>query len=89
VDLPGSDIGGSDRGQRKAVKKLLRFAAKEDLDFVIWFVPRDYDALWAKMSDAFPAWAVAWRDCGLADENGRERPALRLWRKRLKKTLRD
>lgn len=88
VDLPGTDIKGSRRGQAKALRKLLKFAAKNDLDFVIWFVSRDYDALWEKMSDAFPEWAVAWRDCGLADGDGRERPALRLWRKRLRRPAR-
>jgi hypothetical protein len=85
---PAREIRGSARGQARVVKKLLRFARKRDLAFVIWFVSRDYDALWEKISADADEWGKLWRDCGLRDEAGRERRSLRVWRKQFRRPLR-
>lgn len=49
-----------------------------DAEFVAWFVPRDYDALYEQLDDmglASPAWLI-WRDNGLWEGAGNPRPAL-------------
>ena len=48
---------------------------------MISFLHRDYDRLWEKIKDQSPEVFMAWRDCGLVDENGEERPAYRAWRR--------
>jgi hypothetical protein len=47
---------------------------------VVLFVHQDYDALWEKIKASAPELFMAWRDCGLLDEMGRERPSYQVWR---------
>lgn len=76
ITLPGSEAI-----QHRALSAMLSFAETRRAAFVIWFVPRDYDALWEKMKNAAPEFFKAWRDCGLLDGDGNPRPACRLWQK--------
>ncbi len=45
------------------------------------FIHRDYDALWDKIKATAPEVFMAWRDCGLVDEQGNPRPAYAIWRR--------
>jgi hypothetical protein len=74
ITLPGSEVT-----QHRALSAMLSFAGTRRVEFVIWFVPRDYDALWEKMKPTAPEFFKAWRDCGLLDGDGHPRPACRLW----------
>jgi hypothetical protein len=77
-------LPGSPGLQRQVLAKTLGFAHARRTEFVIWFVPRDYDALWEKMRNTAPEFFKAWRDCGLQDGDGKPRPALELWKETLK-----
>ncbi|HEV8604382.1 MAG TPA: hypothetical protein VGQ99_03395 [Tepidisphaeraceae bacterium] len=39
--------------------------------------------LWEKIKGFSPELFIAWRDCGLVDEEGREREAMGVWKKYL------
>ncbi|HJN17939.1 MAG TPA: hypothetical protein QGH10_20740, partial [Armatimonadota bacterium] len=69
--------------QRDVLAKILTFAHDHDCDFIIWYATRDYDALWEKIRERSPEFFKAWKDCGLVDGDGVERPALDLWREHL------
>ncbi len=58
---------------------LLASAQEHDLEFVVNFVLRDYDAVWRWLGSREEL-EIAWRDTGLYDEDGGERPALAVWR---------
>jgi hypothetical protein len=74
-------LAGSEKTQRRALAALLEFAQARRTEFIIWFVPRDYDALWERIRGTAPEFFTAWRDCGLLDGAGRPRAAMELWRK--------
>jgi len=76
----GATMPADAETQRGVLEAYLTFLSTHDSEFLIWFVPRDYDRLWEKMAPSAPAWAKAWKDCGLVSEDGAERPALALWR---------
>ncbi len=65
--------------QADYIQFLLDEAYQHNFVFVVNFVLRDYDALWEKIG-AREDLTIAWRDTGLFDENGNERPALSIWR---------
>lgn len=85
----GITISGSPEKQKVYFETLLDAANKDKYLFVIAFLYRDYDALFDKISaelekrgltfDIF----LVWRDCGMVDEKGKERPALAVWRNQL------
>ena len=56
---------------------------------VISFIHQDYDTLWEKIEHNSPELFMAWRDCGFLDQDGKERPAYRVWRKYLDLPLRN
>lgn len=58
---------------------LLESAAEHDFVFVVNFILRDYDAVW-RLLGSHEDLSIAWRDTGLYDEDGNERPALEVWR---------
>lgn len=60
---------------------LLKRATTDKYLFVISFLHRDYDALWAKIEASAPEAFKVWKDCGLLDENGVARPALEVWKR--------
>jgi len=76
----GLTIHGTAAKQAAYYETLLSLAQQRGFKFVISFVHQDYDALWEKIKGTAPELYMAWRDCGLLDENGTPRPAYRIWR---------
>src|SRR4026207_525510 len=68
-------IEGSPAKQLAYYQRLLELARKRKFAFVISFIHQDYDALWEKIKGHSPELFMAWRDCGLLDQEGRPRPA--------------
>lgn len=73
-------IEGTPAKQAAYYRKLLSTAQKNRFAFVISFVHQDYDSLWEKIKAGAPELFMAWRDCGLLDENGSPRPAYQVWK---------
>jgi hypothetical protein len=65
--------------QKKFFDVLLERARRDDYIFVVAFLHRDYDALWERIKG--PEFLMVWKDCGLLDEAGNERPACDVWRR--------
>jgi hypothetical protein len=65
--------------QQKFFTDLLDACEKRKAEFVIDFVIRDYDQLWAQVGSPTDI-TIAWRDCGLYDENGNTRLAHATWK---------
>jgi len=69
--------------------KVVSECSKYNYLFVIAFLYRDYDALFSKIfpelekRDLTMDIFSVWRDCGMVDEKGAERPALKVWRRYL------
>lgn len=72
-------IAGTPEWQAQYVQFLLNDAATAGAQFVIWFVPIDYDGLWSKIKDEAPPFYVVWKDNGLIDEALQGRPGLFVW----------
>lgn len=75
---------GTEAKQNAFVSDMLAAAESQPMPFVVNFLVRDYDALWATL----PPGPVqdngsVWRDTGLYDENGSERSALATWKSAL------
>ena len=67
-------------GQTVYVRRLLRDLQALDAEFLIWYVPRDYDALWQKMEAiGMDRWFAQWMRTGLWDAGGKARPAFAVW----------
>lgn len=73
---------GSPEKQDAFLEKMLEASRKWNARFVIWFAIRDYDALWNTVLGQSQE-ALVWRDTGLYDEAGADRPAIVRWRKAL------
>jgi hypothetical protein len=73
-------IDGSPQKQAAYLRTLLTLAERRRFEFVVLFIHRDYDALWDKIKATAPELFMAWRDCGLLDEQGNARPAYAIWR---------
>jgi hypothetical protein len=73
-------IEGTPEKQAAYYRRLLGLAQQRNFVFVISFIHQDYDALWEKIKASCPELFMAWRDCGLLDENGQARPACRVWK---------
>lgn len=78
-------IGGTPEKQAAYVRTLLSLAEQHRFEFVVLFIHRDYDALWDKIKATAPELFIAWRDCGLLDEQGNARPAYAVWREYFEK----
>lgn len=76
----GQVIDGTAQKQEAYYQALLAFAHNHKTRFVISFLHRDYDQLWEKIKVTAPEAFMAWRDCGLVDENGKARPAYQVWK---------
>jgi hypothetical protein len=63
--------------QARFITDLLAQADRNHFVFVVYFVIRDYDALWARIGKTDPT--AVWRDTGLYDQDGKARPALQTW----------
>jgi hypothetical protein len=81
-------IDGSPEKQAAYVRTLLALAEQRRFEFVVLFIHRDYDALWEKIKATAPELFMAWRDCGLLDEQGNPRPAYAVWREYFERPLR-
>jgi len=82
TEFPKSKIilNGSPEKQAAYVRSLLELAQRRRFEFVVLFIHQDYDKLWDAIKASAPELFIAWRDCGLIDEAGRERPAFQVWR---------
>ncbi len=76
---PKLTIPAGPAAQERFLEEMLWFAHGRRVEFLVWFVPRDYDAMWRKIEAASPEFFKVWRDCGLLDGEGNPRPAHRLW----------
>jgi len=77
----GQIIDGTPQQQAAFYETLLAFARDHEVRFVISFLHRDYDALWEKIKGSSPEAFMAWRDCGLLDQDGKARPAYTVWKR--------
>jgi hypothetical protein len=66
--------------QKEYLETLLLNAYNHNYKFIIWWAYRDYDELWATFPPEFQDIGKLWRDTGLLDENGKERPAYAVWK---------
>lgn len=72
-------IDSDESKQKNFTADLLNSSNEGKAVFVIWFTVRDYDQLWEDIGGKEDI-TIAWRDCGLADEEGRERIAFQVWK---------
>lgn len=78
--LGGAVIFSSPRQQATYMQRLLDEANRMRMAFVVWFVPADYDRLWARMSAAGASpWLQIWMRAGLRDAELRPRPGTAIW----------
>jgi hypothetical protein len=82
-------LNGTPETQAIYVRTLLALAERRRFRFVVLFIHRDYDALWDTIKVTAPELFIAWRDCGLIDEQGRSRPAYAVWRDYLNRPFSD
>ena len=75
--------------QNSYLECLLDNANKHGYEFIIWWAHMDYE----KLLEVFPTEARdigrLWRDTGLIDQDGKERPAYFTWKKVLSQTLQE
>lgn len=71
--------------QKEYLETLLLNAYNKNYEFVIWWAHRDYDKLWETFPNEVKDLGKLWKDTGLLDENGKERPAFKTWQTVLKK----
>lgn len=74
-------ISSSPAKQAAYFETLFDQAVCDNYLFVIAFLYRDYDALWEKIKGTAPEAFIVWKDCGLIDERGNERPAYDVWKR--------
>ncbi|MBI4613066.1 MAG: hypothetical protein HY720_05600 [Planctomycetes bacterium] len=81
LTILGHTQPGNEAGQAEYVSRLLQRADEQRAEFVVWFVPRDYDRLWAQWESlgAPNELAKIWRDTGLWDGEGRPRAGSQVW----------
>jgi len=66
--------------QKEYLETLLLNAYNHNYEFVIWWAYRDYDKLWNTFPNEIRDIAKIWKDTGLLDENGKERPSYTTWK---------
>jgi len=71
--------------QKDYLETLLLNAYNQNYKFIIWWSYRDYDKLWETFPAEYKDIGKLWRDTGLLDENGTERPSLTIWKEILEK----
>lgn len=91
VRLPQSGlvIAGNPAQQAAYFEALLSLARKRRFAFVVNFVGRDYDELWVRLGAQAPEFFMIFRDCGLVDGDGVERPAFTVWKRYFAMPLRE
>ena len=80
--VPGLNINisSSPTEQKEYLEVLMSNAVDNDYAYIIWWAHRDYDALWETFPVEVKDLGQIWRDTGLLDENGNERPAFSIWK---------
>lgn len=74
-----TNITSNPSEQKDYLEVLFENANENNYHFVIWWAHRDYDALWESFPDEVKDLGQVWRDTGILDENGEERPAHDVW----------
>lgn len=72
-------ITGNECEQDLYLQTLAENAVNEEYLFFIWWAHRDFDELWETFPEEVKELGKIWRDTGLLDEDGRERPAFETW----------
>lgn len=67
--------------QKEYLETLMLNASQENYLFITWWAHRDFDALWETFPDELKDLGKLWRDTGIIDEDGNERPAFETWTK--------
>ena len=80
IESLGINIKGRESWQEAYLKKLLTKCHELDAEFLIWFISRDYDALYDTFDNPGVILRV-WKDTGLRDGVGNQRPSHHLWMK--------
>jgi hypothetical protein len=59
-------------------------------EFVVWFLPRDYDDMWRDFLEPAGAdpWHLVWKDTGLLDGEGNPRKSMKVWGQMRKRRMR-
>ena len=86
VDLPYPTLIPADEAMQQAyVEFLIAECEFRNASFLCWFFTRDYDDFWESDLQDQPDAATLrlWRDTGLYDGDGFERPGLGVWRQAL------
>ncbi len=65
--------------QNRYLEVLLENAQSNNYWFVIWWSHRDFDALWETFPETDKDLGKLWRDTGILDETGENRPAYTTW----------
>ncbi|WP_375562444.1 hypothetical protein ACE193_07820 [Bernardetia sp. OM2101] len=76
-------ITSSEEEQNIYLETLLENAQEQNYEFVIWWAHRDYDRLLEFFPEDSKDLGSIWRDTGLLDEDGNERPAFSTWKENL------
>ena len=75
----GVDIKGHVDWQQTYMDMLFNKANTLKCEFINWFIIRDYDALYDQYYSNDPVTRI-WRDLGILDGRGNERPAFQTWK---------
>jgi len=73
-------IEGDTCEQNAYLETLLTNAREHNYEFVIWWAHRDFDALWQTFPEELKDLGKLWRNTGLLDDNGNERPSYLTWK---------
>lgn len=74
------DLKGREEWQALYVNDLLSKMNSLSAEFVIWFTARDYDYAGQKLEGIVDPAYYIWKDTGLLDGDGKERPAAEFWK---------
>ena len=73
-------ISAGPEDQAAYVGELLQEAERLEAEFVIWYVPVDYDRLWDRLEQmGMSPWFAQWMRTGLWSADFQARPALEVW----------
>lgn len=75
------NIPGDVCGQKAYLETIFLNANRENYRFIIWWAHRDFDELWETFPAEVKDLGKIWRDTGLLDENGDERPGFAVWKR--------
>ena len=67
--------------QQYYLESILLNAYEQEYSFLIWWTFHDFDELWETFPEELKDIGKIWRDTGLLNENGEQRPAFTIWEK--------